>query len=209
MVNYEIEIRKHILNSVPGKVVTLPIGHLEPAVARERAKSFARLKKVPIEILKSDTDLSFRRLTEAEATATTYSAMDALEIGGSHLFEVPAPHHQRVRMAATARNRQGDVLLSCTREGSAIRVTRHPLKPAEIAAHGLLPIAARPSKYGLERLATESEIILAPATPAELRNMRVAASTKAINEGWKVVCRKLEDGRLKITRHRDEEARHV
>lgn len=183
----------------------MPTGHVDLLVAQERAKSFAKSKKVLIRILPSTEGLKFERIDPATVGRGTYADMDALAIGESHFYELPAPLHLRVRMAAAARNRNGDVLLSCSRENGGIRVTRHPLTPNEIKEHGLIDAAPRPSKYKLERLAQESEIILEPATPMEVRNIRVAVSTKAINEGWKLVCRKMADGRMKVTRHRDEE----
>jgi hypothetical protein len=209
LINYELEIRKSIIAAKPGEVVTKPTGHVELLVAQERAKSFAKSKKVLIRILPSTDALKFERIDPATVARGNYAEMDDLAIGQSHFYEFPAPLHSRVRMAASARNRNGEVLLSCSREGGGIRVTRHPLTTGEIKDHGLIHVAPRQSKYGLERLATESEMLLEPATPMELRNMRVAVSTKAINEGWKLVCRKMADGRLKVTRHRDEEGKNA
>lgn len=205
MVNYELEIRKRIVSAEPGLIIEMPIGHMTPEVAQLRAKAFAKTRGIRIAILESTDGIAFKRLTDAEASRQAYPEMGSLEIGGSHLYELPPPLHQRVRMAATAKNRSGLVLLSCSRESGGIRVTRHPLTPDEIQAHGLVAPRARGSKYGLERLETEAEIFLQPTSPVETRAIRVAVSTKAQNAGWQLSCRKLDDGRLHIKRHIDKE----
>lgn len=198
--NYEVEIRRAILKADFGVVHTLPIGRLNIDVVTRRAKEFARDKGLWIEVIGSPDGFCFKRITPEEAKASAYSEMDHLAIGQSHLFELPPHLHQRIRMAASVRNRRGEVFLSCRREGDFIRVMRQPLTLEECAVHPSAAPTPRQSKYGLERLATERELTFKFDSFTELRNLRMAVSNKSQTEGWKLTCRKQLDGSVKVTR---------
>lgn len=60
-------------------------------------------------------------------------------------------------------------------------------------------LPAKPTKYGLDRLATQRQIRI-EATPAERANLRVAASQKAKIMGWTLRCRLQDDGSMLVYR---------
>lgn len=200
MTEFELEMRRKIIAAPLGQTVVMPIGRESMPRIRRLAKEFASAKNYPIVIIDSPDSLCFKRVTKEEADQSKWPEMGKLEIGESHVYDVPVPMHQRIRMAASSKNRGGEVLLSCTREGSLLRVTRHPLTPDEINAHGVSKMPPRASKYGLERLETETEITLHPKDHAELLSIRALAHTKSKLTGWKLVTRVQIDGSLKITR---------
>lgn len=197
----ELEIRKKVKATPMGEVGMIDLGGMDYEQARLCALRYSRLKKLPITVLGSAPDvLKFKRVTADEARTVTYPEMDLLKIGDSHLFELPRPLQQRVRMAASVRNRRGTVLLSCSVEASGIRVTRYPLTQTEIDAHGPIQEPQRASKYGLERLAAERELRFTPADHAELMRIRSSVSVKGKLTGWKLACRTQFDGSVTVTR---------
>ncbi len=208
MADFEINIRRKIISAKPGETHTLPIGPLDIVAVQRRAKIFAREKGYPIEVLECAEGFRFRRLEAEQPRQTAFSEMDSLQVGGSHLFQVPPELHQRVRLAASARNRTGRVALSCRREGDFIRVTRLPVTNEELAAYTPSPKQQRTSRYGLERLAEQREIDFPPMPFAELRNLRVHVSNKGRLEGWRLTCRVQPDDSVKVTRLDFPEARH-
>lgn len=205
---YDLEIRKRIAATPIGETVVMPIGDLPLDQARSIAKSFGGRKRFPILIFDAPDDrpgeLCFKRVTEEEAKLSTYPEMDVLGIGESHLFKLPTPMHQRIRMAASIRNRRGQILLSCTLEAEGLRVTRHPLTEAEIAAHGFVQTPKRASKYGLEQLEHQSELRFTGMQFVETQRLRLAVSTKARLMGWKLRCRLQNDGTMVVTRLGDQ-----
>ena len=210
MINFDLEIRKKIKAAAIGEAFTMPYGQVTEEYAKQRAQAFSRAKKCPIVFLDGAPagHIAFKRVTPEEANPVLYPEMDCLKIGESHLYELPTPMHQRVRMSASVRNRRGEVLLSCTKEAGGLRVTRHPLTAEEIKRHGLLPEKQKTSKHGLERLETEREITLHPQTYAEIRALRVAVSNKGQLTGWKLTCRVQDDGSVLVTRL-DKEIGHA
>jgi hypothetical protein len=201
---YDLEIRKRIAAAQIGETVVMPIGDLPLDQARAIAKSFGGRRRYPVIIFDAPDDrpgeLCFKRVTEDEAKSFAYPELDLLQIGQSHLFAAPKPMHQRIRMAASVRNRRGDVLLSCTLETGGLRVTRHPLTEAEIAAHGFIETPKRPSKYGLEQLEHLTELRFTSMQFVETQRLRLAVSTKAKIMGWKLRCRLQNDGTMVVTR---------
>lgn len=200
MLNPEIEIRRKIKSTPPGATASAAIGHLSNDEAKACAEKFARAKKLPIDsITVEDGNLTFRRLTADEYDPKPYLRLDELQIGESRLFELPPALHQRVRMAASVRNRKGHVLLCCAREGDFIRVTRQPLTEAEIIEHGFAKTPERASKYGLERLADVREIRLQIGRN-EYDTLRNVAHRKANRTGWTIRCRIQDDGSMLVYR---------
>lgn len=202
LINIELEIRKLVATTAMGEVGSIRLTGIDYEKAKLTAIKFSRLKKYPILVLGSKPDqLSIRRVTAEAAKTVMYPEMDTLEIGSSHLFELARPLHQRVRMAASARNRRGAVLLSCAQDGPFIRVTRHPLTTDEMKTHGpVQEVVTRSSKYRLERLETEREIRFRPENHAEVLRIRASVSTKGKLTGWKLACRSQFDGSMTVTR---------
>lgn len=201
MIQTTIVIRKKIMSSSPGDKFDIPLIEIDRDKAVHAATDCARYRRKPIIILESPEHiLRIQRVESNSEKGNLYDAMDELEIGQSHLFEVPPPAFQRVRLAASLRNKQGRILLSCKSEPSGIRVTRHPLTPEEVAAHGIAQAAPRASKYGLERLEHEAELTFKPADHAELLALRSAVTTKRKHTGWKLVTRTQLDGSVKVHR---------
>lgn len=195
MNDIEIKIRKRVALTPMGDIAVMPLEGMEHERARLCAIRYSRLKKYPIVVLtEKPGQLSFKRVTADEAKTTTYPEMDLLKISDSHLFPVPRPMQQRVRMAASTRNRRGEVLLSCALEPGGIRVTRHPLTPDEIASRGIVAQAPKSSKYGLEKLSTQSELRFELAAYVDQMRLRQAVSTKGRLEGWRLRCRLQDDG---------------
>lgn len=191
----EIKIRKRVALTPMGDIATMSLDGMEYERAKLCALRYSRSKKYPIIILAAKPgQLSFKRVTEDEAKTTAYPEIDLLQIGESVLFELPLPLHQRVRMAASTRNRRGVVLLSCSMEPGGIRVTRHPLTQNEIALHGIISQEPKASKYGLEKLATQRELRFELPAYVDQMRLRQAVSTKGRVEGWKLRCRLQDDG---------------
>jgi hypothetical protein len=195
MMNFELEIRRAIAKTEIGQTVVMPIGDIPLDRAKHIAKSFGGRKRFPVLIFESPEDrpgeLCFKRVTAEEAKAHKYPEIDALKIGEYHVFKVPPPMHQRIRVAAHIRNRRGLVLLSCTVDPGGLRVTRHPLTPKEIEHHGIAP---KTSKYGLESLETAHELRFNMPAYADQMRLRQAVSTKGRLMGWKLRCRLQDDG---------------
>ena len=184
-----------------GAVASLVIGSYDYDKAKATAIRYARAKHYPIVILSQQPGrLTFRRVTLEESKTVMYPEMDMLQIGQSHLFEVAKPVHQRVRMAASVRNRRGAVLLSCTTEGPFIRVTRHSLTTDEMKAHGPIAKPDRASKYGLENLATQRELHFKTTDFAEILRIRSSVAIKRKLTGWDLATRVQFDGTLIVTR---------
>lgn len=133
------------------------------------------------------------RLALGAKRATNYPELDALQVGQSHVFPYPPEFHQRVRMAATSRTKQGKVLLTCTRVGDHIQVTRLPMTPEEIAKAGPVNTPKRTTKYDLERLSTVRELVFDFPDFVDQRRLRLAVTNKARIEGWTVRCRVSDD----------------
>jgi hypothetical protein len=201
MTTTELDVRKKVMSTPMGAVAELPLKGMAHEQAKLSAIRFSRAKKMPIRVLDSNPDvLKFQRCTADEAKSKAYPEMDMLKIGESHLYEIPYPKFQAVRMAASTVNRRGEVLLSCTQEATGIRVTRHPLAAEEVAEHGLVAKPQRASKYGLEALETVRELTFNPADAAEVLRLRAAVSIKGRLMGWKLRCRLQDDGSMLVVR---------
>ena len=201
MTTTELDVRRKVMSAPMGEVAELPLIGMEHEQAKLSAIRFSRAKKMPIRVLDSPAGiLRFQRCTAEEAKAKAYPEMGMLEIGKSHLYEVAYPKFQAVRMAASAINRRGVVLLSCTQEAGGIRVTRHPLAAEEVAEHGLIAKPLRSSKYGLEALESVRELPFKPADTAEAMRLRAAVSIKGRLMGWKLRCRLQDDGSMLVYR---------
>jgi len=198
---FDVEIRKKIRDAQVGETFTVPVGHLSREVAGGRALKWAKSRKLYILLLDApDGHITIKRVGQDEARPNRYPEMTKLAIGESHLYAVPYPMHQRVRMAASMINRNGEVLLSCSKETGGLRVTRHPLTPEEISQHGLIEAKPRQSKYGLERLATQRDLTFHPKTIEEVKNLRSAVTIKRQSTGWRLTCRAQPDGSMMVTR---------
>ena len=126
-----LEIRKTIINLPFGESASLVLGDLPLEHAKDVALRFSRARKLPILILPSDPGvLALRRVTQTEANPGKYPEMSALKIGESHLYEVPPPMFQRIRIAASNHNKTGLVLFSMTE----ITLKLYPLPEAVMAA---------------------------------------------------------------------------
>jgi Fe2+ transport system protein FeoA len=196
MSDHILKIRRKIMSMGLGESATLQIPGVAPQEIEAQARAFARTKKRPISVEITPTGVVLTRI-EAEPKASTYPEIDALEVGGSHLFEVPSPFHQRIRLAASNRNRQGKVRLTCTVEAGGIRVTRLPLHEGE--ATGPIELPKRKSKYELERLATQHSIRF-EVTRQEQAKLRIAVSGYALRQGWTIRCRLQDDGTMLVYR---------
>lgn len=194
----ELNIRRAIIQMAVGETQTLPIGDTPPADAARLAIAFARNHKTPIT---ADMTPDGMRITRVESwpRSSMYPELDALAVGESRLFDLPQAFHQRIRQAATVRNKTGEVRLSCAREGSGLRVTRLPLTEDEHAQCGPIQAPARPSKYELERLATMREIRFTVAA-RDQHKLRLAVSHKAKSTGWPLRCRLQDDGSMLVYR---------
>ena len=201
MTTTELDVRRKVMSTPMGEVAELALHGMQHEQAKLSAIRFSRAKKMPIRVLESPENiLKFQRCTAEESKAKAYPEMDMLKIGESHLYEVAYPKFQAVRMAASAINRRGEVLLSCAQEAGGIRVLRHPLAAQEVSEHGLIAKPPRSSKYGLEALETVRELSFTPADAAEVLRLRAAVSIKGRLMGWKLRCRLQDDGSMLVVR---------
>lgn len=193
-----LPIRRAIVRLNVGDSTELPINNMPISEAATEAKHFAKIKKLSIDVKTTATGLILTRSADP-LQISMYPELDALEVGQSHLFQVPAPFHQRIRVAASSRNRSGTVRLACTREGDFIRVTRLPMTAEEQATAGPITAPARQTKYGLERLSSQRHIVF--DTPREDRaKLRLAVSNYAARQGWTIRCRLQDDGTMLVYR---------
>lgn len=193
-----LEIRRAIMRLNVNDSATLKLdGHPFSYIEAE-AKRFAKARKLALRVEQVESGARITRLVEAEKI-TLYPEIDALEVGKSHLFELPPAFHQRIRVAATSRNRNGAVRLACTREGEHIRVTRLPMNDAEAAQAGPITVPKRQTKYELERLATQRSIRFDIARPDQPK-LRLAVSNYSLRTGWTIRCRLQDDGSMLVYR---------
>lgn len=182
-----------------GKSQTLVYDGGLPDDAAAYAKQFAKRRRIYVTVVQTNNGITVTRIGAPEARKPVYPEIDALAVGGSHLFALPAAMHQRIRQAASFRNKAGDVRLSCTTEAGGIRVTRLPMGAEEQAACGPITAPVRASRWGLERLATEPELRIT-LTPADQNKLRLAATAKSKATGWTIRCRLQDDGAMLVYR---------
>lgn len=191
-------IRRKIIQLSIGSQTTVAITGLANADIQAEATRFCKIKKLPCTFTPTDAGLVIKRVA-ADPRANLYPQIDALEVGQSHVFDLPLAFHQRIRMAASARGSQGRGAFSCSREGDALRVTRLPATDAERAACGPLQVPARSTKYDLERLSSTRELRFTVPRADEAK-LRLAAHRQGIKTGWPIRCRRQDDGSMLIYR---------
>lgn len=192
-----LEMRRAVVAMWVGDTVSLSFKGVTPGDTLRAAIAFARAKARPIEATIDGGVVRVRRVAEWP-NESMYRHIDALQVGESHLFDCPPSEHQLIRVAASHRNRQGNVLLTCNVEGQRLRVTRMPLTANEVAAHGPAR-TGRVGKYDLDRLASQRELKF-DIDATEHRRLRVAVSQKAQAMGWTVRCHAQKDGSMLVYR---------
>lgn len=190
----DLEIRRAIMRLTFGQSAVIPTAIVPDHEAERLALDFCKAKKITIGVQHCKDGLIVTRLEPGEKISI-YPELDALQVGQTHAFPFPPAMHQRVRVAATARNRIGKVRLACQRVGDQIHVTRLPITPEEISTCGPITAPDRASKYGLERLARVHELVFDFPDYIAQRRLRMAVSNKARQEGWTVRCRVSDDGK--------------
>lgn len=191
-------IRRKIMRLEVGSSTTVLIPGLSSAEIQAEATRFTKAKKLHCTFHQTEEGLVIQRI-EAPERASSYPEIDALKVGQSHVFDLPLPMHQRVRLAASTRQRQGKGAFTCTREGDQIRVTRLPATEDERAACDPIQAPARTTKYNMERLSVEREIRFT-VPRAEESKLRLAAHRQSLKTGWTIRCRLQDDGAMLVYR---------
>ncbi len=194
-----LELRQAVMRLTLGKPSVVRIADMEPAAIAEQAVRFGRLKRIGVHAKPvADGSVMLTRI-EFTASPNLYPELDALEVGQFHVFDLPVALHQRIRLAASNRQRQGRGAFTCSREGDKLRVTRLPATDAERAACGPLQVPARVTKYDLERLGATRELRFTVPRADEAK-LRLAAHRQGIKTGWSIRCRRQDDGSMLIYR---------
>lgn len=194
----ELEIRRRIVRLTIGQSATIDTAPDTHAAVERCALAFGKAKKIPLVVRSVKDGLVVTRVEPSEKVSL-YPEIDRLEVGQSHVFPLPPGMHQRVRMAATSRNRTGKMRLTCAREGDQIRVTRLPVTEDEAQTCGPIQAPATRSKYALERLSTEPMLTF-HLNPSDHQRLRMAATAKGKQTGWKIRCRLQDDGSMLVYR---------
>lgn len=200
-----IELRKKIMTMRVGDVFECKFKGADHAQVSKAAKQFARAREMPIDIREVDGRTVIERMQQwpGRGRPTTEAArkIAAMVPGDSITFDVGSAKHQAIRLLASARNKLGEVRVRCSAEGAAIVVSCFPADhvPTKAAEEKPAP-APRRSKYGLERLETERELVLTPVRFQDVGAMRLAVSTKARTMGWRLSAHLRDDGTLLVTR---------
>lgn len=196
----ELEIRRTIMRMTVGSTsdVDVPVGQESDAAAC--AVSFARSKKIEVLVTQEDGSIAITRV-EPKEKPNVYPVLDALKVGESHLFPFPPRMHMRVRMAASARNRTGDVLFSCRKEGHQIRVTRMPVTDEEAASVTIPPNPrGAEGKYMLSRFLVPGAKVVYDVPRSDHYAIRNSVSRFAIMNDLRIRCRVQDDGSMLVYR---------
>lgn len=194
----EIEIRRKIKSMELGQQITIPVPVGRAQLIQRQILRCARGWVLPVVLDEAPGSITVTRVAEWPKVLR-YPELDALAIGGSHLYQLPATMHQRVRQAASFINKGGKVRLACTVEGGHIRVTRLPMTEAEALACPPIKLPARATRWGLDRLATEPSLVF-EIEPRDQHKLRLACTSKAKATGWTIRCRIQDDGTMKVYR---------
>jgi len=165
---------------------------------KAEAMRYAKVKRIGLSVVINGDAVTMTRLIEVQKPSL-YPEIDRLEVGRSHLFELGPALHQRIRLAASNRSRQGLMRLTCTREGDAIRVTRLPITEDEAVSCGPIAAPERTTRWGLERLADTRELRF-EVERKDQGKLRLAATRKAMMTGWTIRCRLQDDGTMLVYR---------
>lgn len=195
-----IRAKRAVIAVSEGRSVKLRILDDNPDDVIAEVGRFAKLKKIPVA---TTLDGEFIALSpgdpDAFKTKRRYGEIDDLAPGQSVTLDVVPAQYMSVRQAAGRRNSEGKKFFTCSIDGDkGMRVTRQPLR-VNVLSEGIPPLAVKASKYGLERLASESDIRVVVSARDEA-SLRVAASARAKREGWRVHCRLVEPGLMRIYR---------
>lgn len=198
MTDQTLNIRRAVMRLTLNSPTAVDTPGMPPADAQAEAKRFAKARKIPVDVKTTDTGIILTRV-DAEQRASIYPEIDALQIGASHFFDLPAPMHQRIRLAASNRSRTGKMRLSCARDGDGIRVTRLPMTEAEHQACASIDAVTRASRWGLEQLEHMPDMRF-DITRQDHARLRLAANRKATQTGWTIRCRLQDDGAMLVYR---------
>lgn len=198
MTDITLTVRRAIVQLKIGDQTTIKHPSATAEAITAEATRFGKARRMALQIEPMDGAIKVTRLAETPRV-NLYPELDALEVGASHLFNLPPAMHQRIRLAASSRSRSGMVRLSCSREGDAIRVTRLPMTEDEAASCPQLSMTERSTKYGLERLSTESQLRF-EISRLDQAKLRLAAHRMSIKTGWMIRCRLQDDGSMLVYR---------
>jgi hypothetical protein len=139
---------------------------------------FARSRDLGVALADEDAGVRVTRDDSRKgAPASRYAPMDGLEVGDSHVFEVPLEDHYKVRQAASTRMKtSAGKKFRCEREGNGIRVTRLP-DDATISA-------GRPRRHSINLAALDTHQAVAFAGYDMHSAVRTAASQWAYRHNW-------------------------
>lgn len=195
-----LEIRRAIASPRFGPAVTLPTRGKPATAMAEYAVKFGRSRRIGVkaEASPDGSKVTLSRI-DFELSTSLYPEMDALKIGQSHVFHLPVHLHQRIRLAASNRSRQGKGTFTCSRVGDSLRVTRLPTTEEERAACGPITVATRVTKYDLERLTSQPQLTF-NIPRADQAKLRLAAHRHMIKTGWQIRCRLQDDGTMLVYR---------
>lgn len=193
-----IKIRRAIVRLAVGDSTRIVIAGMSPAEVLAEVRTYSRQRRTPVDAKLTDDGVDVTRI-EAAQRLNIYPEIDALELGQSHHFELPIAMHARIRQAASNRGRTHGVAYMCQRQGQGITVTRIPATPEERASGVEIDVPQRKTKWGLERLETEPRLQFELSAEDQMR-LRLSVSRKAAITGWRIRCRKQDDGTMLVYR---------
>lgn len=204
MSDTNMQIRRALVRLEIGQTADITIDGVDPGTVLIEVRAFARVRKMNINAKIDGLGVTVTRL-DARTRGSIYPALDALQLGESHLFELPPALHHAVRQAASNRGRTHGVAFTCQRQPDGIRATRIGATDEEVKASKALDIKPRQTKWGLERLETSDELHFFIDAADQMR-LRLSVARKAAITGWRIRCRKQDDGSMLVKRIRDKPA---
>jgi len=184
----ELNIRRQIVRLAVGESAVINPHGATPGETIYVISSFGKLRSIHYETTERDGVVTATRLAEPPS-AKAKADVNALRPGESVVIGGPGSLHQMVRIHCSKLNKTGAARYTCATEDGGLRVT--------MLADG--QNVARQTKYGLERLHHEPELVL-EGSPPELQRIRLAASQYSTRHAMPVSCQLLEPGRLRVFR---------
>lgn len=198
MSGIDLEARRAVRRLTKSDVSELLSPDHKHTVLKGQIEDYARSQRIGVRITSTPGKLILTKTGDLPS-AVKYSEIDLLEVGQSHLFELPVSEHPAIRSSVTYRTKKTGRLYRCTAEDGALRVTRMPATAEERATCPPIETAKRQTKYAMDRLADVPEIRF-DVPRIEHDKIRLSAVRASVKHGWKISCQAQADGSIIVFR---------